>query len=264
MGKLPVMSAVYLIHWNAEEAEERAERLRAAGYEVACEPFQGASTMRRLREDPPSAVVIDLSRLPSQGRDVALGIRATKSTRHFPIVFVDGDPEKVARFKKHLPDAVYTGWSRIRSGLKRAIAHPPAEPVVPRSRLDGYAGTALPKKLGIKAGSVVALAGPPPGFEDTLGELPQGAVLRKGARGPSDVTIWFTKSSKDLERRIQQMATRTKSGVLWIAWPKKASGLKTDLSQVVVRKVGLAAGIVDYKICSIDDTWSGLLFTKRK
>lgn len=258
------MSSVYLIHWNTEEAEERAERLRASGYKISCEPFEGASTMRRLGEDPPSAVVIDLSRLPSQGRDVALGIRAYKSTRHLPIIFVDGDPEKVARIKKHLPDAVYTVWSRIRSGLKRAIAYPPAEPVVPRSRLDGYAGTALPKKLGIKADSVVALAGAPPGFEDTLGELPQGAVLRRGARGPSDVTIWFTRSRKDLERRIRQMANRTESGVLWIAWPKKASVLKTDLSQVVVRKVGLAVGIVDYKICSIDESWSGLLFTKRK
>jgi len=258
------MSGVYLIHWNAEEAEERSERLRAAGYEVPCDPFQGSSTMRRLREDPPSAVVIDLSRLPSQGRDVALGVRSYKSTRHLPIVFVDGDPEKVARIKKHLPDAVYTDWSRIRSGLKRAIAHPPAAPVVPRSLLDGYAGTALPKKLGIKAESVIALAGAPPGFEDTLGDLPRGAVLRKGIRGPSDVTIWFTRSRKDLDRRIQQMAKRTGKGILWIAWPKKASGVKTDLSQADVREVGLAAGIVDYKICSIDATWSGLLFTKRK
>jgi len=257
------MRQVRLIHWNAAEAEERADRLRSAGYEAVYEPLDPAS-LRRLRQDPPSAVVIDLDRLPSQGRDMAVAIRKYKATRHVPLVFVDGDPEKVARIKEILPDAVYTTWSRIRSSLEQAIAHPPADPVVPGSLMAGYSGKPLPTKLGIKANSVVGLVGAPEGFEETLGELPEGVVLRRRARGRRDLTLWFTKSRKDLERRIERMSAFAHKGGLWIVWPKRSSGTTTDLTQAVVREVGLAAGLVDYKICAIDETWSGLRFTRRK
>jgi len=103
-------------------------------------------------------------------------------------VFVDGETEKVERVKNLLPDAVYTTWSRIRGALKMAIANPPSNPVVPRSLLEAYAGTHLPKKLGIKAGSVVALIGAPKGFEKTLGELPEGAKTRRRAGGAASMT----------------------------------------------------------------------------
>ena len=258
------MSRIQLVHWNAPEAVERAARLRTAGYEVAHGPPDGTGWLRQLRGDPPSAVVIDLGRLPSHGRDVGLAVRESKATRHVPLVFVEGDAEKVARIKQLLPDAVYTTWRRVSSALERAIAHPPADPVVPRSRLEGYSDTPLPKKLGIKANSVVALVGAPKGFEATLGELPEGVVLRRHARGRSDLTLWFTTSRKDLDRRIERMGAFADRGPLWIVWPKKASGVATDLSQAPVREVGLAAGLVDYKVCAIDETWSGLLFTRRK
>lgn len=107
-------------------------------------------------------------RLPSHGRDVALGIRKFKSTRYVPLVFVEGDPEKVKHIKELLPDAVYTTWSQIQGALKRAIAHPTKDPVVPRTALDGYSGTPLPKKLGIKAHSVVCLIDAPKSFENPL------------------------------------------------------------------------------------------------
>ena len=156
------------------------------------------------------------------------------------------------------------GGFRSAKTLRYAIVHPPAEPVVPGSRLAGYAGRALPKKFDIKAGSVVALVDAPPGFERTLRELPDGVELRNHARGPCDVVIWFTKSRKDLESRIEQMVPLADDYGLWIAWPKKISGTLTDVSQVTVRKVALAAGIVDYKICAVGATWSGLGLTTRK
>jgi hypothetical protein len=257
------MGYVRLIHWKAEEAKERAQRIQSAGYEVVSEPLNPAR-VRELRDDPPLAVVIDLSRLPSQGRDLALNIRKYKATRHVPLVFVDGDPEKVALIKDLLPDAVYTGWSRIASSLKRAIANPPADPVVPDSVMAPYKGTPLPKKLGIKTDSVVALVGAPDGFEETLGELPGGVSVRRQAPEPRDVTLWFVKSRKDLEQRIDSMSNFAQQGGLWIIWPKKASGIVSDLSQTVVREVGLGAGLVDFKVCSVDETWSGLRFTRRE
>jgi hypothetical protein len=220
--------------------------------------------LRKLRRRPPDAVVVDLNRLPAQGRDVGLAVRHYRATRHTPIVFVDGKPEKVARIKEQLPDAEYTTWNRIRSGLKRAMAHPPGDPTVPRSLLDGYSGTPLAKKLGIKANTVVVLVGAPQGFETTLGELPRGVSVRRRASGRRDLTVWFTRSREDLESRIERMADHIGQGGLWIAWPKKTSRLAADLSQTTVRSVGMAAGLVDYKVAAIDETWAGLKFAQRK
>lgn len=257
------MKRIRLIHWKSEESPERARRLRAAGYAVDFEPLNPAA-LRRLRENPPAAVVIDLSRLPMQGRDLGLAVRHYKSTRGVPLVFVDGAPEKVARVKKDLPDAVYTTWSRVRGALKKALAHPPALTRKPRSLLEGYSGTPLMKKLGIQAGYTVALSGAPEGFESILGPLPMDVTLRRQARGHCDLIVWFTRTRKDLERRVKRMGALAGKGGLWIAWPKKASGMATDLDQTVVRKTGLASGLVDYKVCAVDETWSGLRFTQRK
>jgi hypothetical protein len=163
-----------------------------------------------------------------------------------------------------LPDAVYASWGEINSALPEAIANPPTDPVVPESVFAGYAGKALPDKLGIKANSVLALVDAPQGFDRTLGDLPEGVVTWEDADAASDLTVWFVRSQRELEEQIPRMAARTDGGPLWIAWPKKSSGVASDLSQQGVREVGLAAGLVDYKICSIDEVWSGLLFTHRK
>ena len=256
------MSRVRLIHSNAAESEAGAAKLGAAGYDVAHGPLDPAS-YRALMQKPPAAVVIDLSRAPAMGRDLALALRKQKTTRHVPLVFVDGEDNKVAAIRELLPDAVYTTWSRIRGALKRVIARPPADPVVPDSVFAAYAGTPLPKKLGIKAGSVVAVIGAPKGFEKTLGKLPKRATLRTGARGKCDLAILFTKTRKDLERRVDRMGKFAGKDGLWIVWPKKASGIASDLSQTVVRRIGEASGLVDYKVCKVDDTWTGLRFTRR-
>jgi CheY-like chemotaxis protein len=253
---------VRLIHWNVDEAEQRAEKLRSAGYQAVSAPFDRAG-LQALRNEPPDAVIIDLSRAPSQGRDMALSIRKYKATRQVPLVFVEGHPGKVERIRALLPDAVYTGWDNITHSLREAIAHPPPGPVVPGSVMDAYAGTPLPRKLGIKAGAVVCLAGAPEGFESTLGVLPPGAALHRHIQEDPDVTLWFTASRGELEEGIVAMAERAEKGGLWIIWPKKSSGVESDLSQTVVRQVALAAGLVDFKVCSVDKTWSGLRFTRR-
>ncbi len=256
------MHTVRVIHWKKAEAREHLAALRKAGYRVAYEDFSMA-VLRAMRQHPPDAVVIDLTRLPAHGRDVAISIRQYKPLRLVPIVFVEGEPAKVERIREHLPDAVFTSWDRITSALKRAIARPPTAPVVPASGLAGYAGTPLPKKLGVKPGNVVALVKAPPGFEETLGALPKGASLGRRMRDKRDLTIWFTRSRKELDGGIERMATVAGDN-LWIAWPKATSDLASDLTQAEVRRVGLAAGLVDYKICAIDATWSGLKFTRRK
>ena len=130
----------------------------------------------------------------------------------------------------------------------------------------GYSGTPLPKKLGIKDGSRLALVSAPDDFlESTLEPLPDQVELRARARGPLDVIVFFTKSRADLERRFGRLAAALQpAGALWIAWPKRSSGVATDLTEDVLREVGLPQGLVDTKVCAIDDTWSGLRFVIRK
>jgi hypothetical protein len=130
----------------------------------------------------------------------------------------------------------------------------------------GYSGTPLPKKLGIKPGHRIALQAAPPGFARTLGALPQGALLVDAAkhRGPFDVVVSFARERAELEQRLPVLAKKLDpAGSLWAAWPKKTSGVATDLTEGVVQKLGLALGLVDNKVCAIDDTWSGLRFVVR-
>jgi hypothetical protein len=132
--------------------------------------------------------------------------------------------------------------------------------------LAGYSGTPLPKKLGIKEGSRLALVGAPDDFSDsTLVPLPDQVEIRARPRGPLDVIVFFTKSRGELERRFGKLASAlAPAGSLWIAWPKRSSGVSTDLTEDVLREVGLPQGLVDTKVCAIDDTWSGLRFVIRK
>jgi hypothetical protein len=128
----------------------------------------------------------------------------------------------------------------------------------------GYSGTPLPKKLGIKEGSLVALIGAPAGFDETLGELPPAVEIRRQARGPLDVIVFFTTRRAELARRFPILARAlAPAGGLWIAWPKKTSGVATDLVFLDVQEVGLVAGLVDNKVCAIDEVWSGVRFVIR-
>jgi hypothetical protein len=126
----------------------------------------------------------------------------------------------------------------------------------------GYSGTPLPRKLGIGPGSRVLLVGAPPGFG--LGPLPGVDVHRRAGRSPYDVVLVFAPDRRALATRFGPARRRlTTAGGLWVAWPKKASGVPSDLDDNVVREFGLATGMVDNKVCAIDATWSGQRFVVR-
>jgi|SRR5581483_10804029 len=128
----------------------------------------------------------------------------------------------------------------------------------------GYSGTPLPRKLGIKAQARVALIGAPYDFDDVLGELPPGVSVRRRARGTFDVIVVFVQKRSELERRLPVLEKALdQAGGLWVAWPKRSSGVATDLGEGMVRELGLASGLVDNKVCAIDATWSGLRFVYR-
>jgi hypothetical protein len=121
----------------------------------------------------------------------------------------------------------------------------------------GYSGTPLPRKLGIKEGARVRLAGAPSRFASALG-------VTARSRGEADVIVLFSRSAGELSRRFPALrGALHPAGGLWVAWPKKASGVPTDLTESVVREYGLSQGLVDNKVCAIDETWSGLRFVVR-
>lgn len=128
----------------------------------------------------------------------------------------------------------------------------------------GYSGTPLARKVGIKPGARVALLGAPDSFDALGGELPEGVGVHRRLRGAFDVIVAFNVRSAALERQLPALrAALARGGGLWLAWPKRTSGVQTDLGEGVVRELGLSIGLVDNKICAIDATWSGLRFVYR-
>jgi len=122
----------------------------------------------------------------------------------------------------------------------------------------GYSATPLARKLGIKEGHRIAFPGAPGHFEGLL-DLPDGVALRARARGPLDVIVFFTTRRSELERRLPALRRALDpAGGLWIAWPKRASGVQTDITEDVARELGYENALVDNKVCAIDETWSGL------
>src|SRR5450432_2939824 len=130
----------------------------------------------------------------------------------------------------------------------------------------GYSGTPLPQKLGLKPGARFGTFAAPKNFVRALGALPPGVTATDAARGNSllDVILCFAASRSALERLLPRAQQRLDpSGGLWVCWPKKASGIVTDVTETEVRRLGLAAGLVDNKVCAVDDVWSGLRMVVR-
>jgi CheY-like chemotaxis protein len=257
---------VRLILWNEKEAAEKGALIENSGYSVNRALPPGPALFTELRRNPPDAVVIDLNRLPSQGRDVAVTIRHSAATRGTPIVFIEGDPVKTEKVRTLISDASFTTWRAFRGALKKAVASPPTNPVKPASAFEAYAGTPLARKLGIAENDTVIAVGTPHGFRQTLGKLPEGAEISDVGYGELGgrhrLCVWFPRSLAEIRKHVGIMKDAVKT--LCIAWPKKASGVQSDLTQTTVRAAGLAADWVDYKILSIDSIWSALLFARRK
>ena len=128
----------------------------------------------------------------------------------------------------------------------------------------GYSGTPLVRKIGIKPGHRIHLHDNPEKFLRDLGELPEAVTLRDRLAADTDVMVCFVESEADLRKQFSRLAGKLASdGMLWIAWPKRSSGRQTDLTEDVVRNIGLKTGLVDVKVCAIDEVWSGLKFVIR-
>ena len=249
------MPRVLVIHFDAAEAPLLASRIRRENFEAeVC--GRGTAALREIRAAPPDAIVIDLTRMPSYGRAMGALLRESKSTRKIPLVFIEGDPAKTKLVKKLLPDAVFTNVLRIGSALEKAIRQAPAEPVAPvHSRVPLFG------KLRIGHGSTVGVLYPPDGFLEKLDPLPTGARFERRAADAA-VILLFVKSVAALARELPAFARHLQRGqTLWVIWPKTASRMKSDLTMPKINQMCSALGLSSYKLCAVDETWSGLAVT---
>jgi hypothetical protein len=130
--------------------------------------------------------------------------------------------------------------------------------------MPGYSGTPLPKKLGIKDGYRFSLVGAPPDVRTELKAALATCEIARDGNAPLDFAMVFSKSKTKLRKEFQQLTKMlAPAGMLWVSWPKKSSGVATDLNENLVREIGLDAGLVDVKVCAVTDVWSGLKFVRR-
>jgi CheY-like chemotaxis protein len=239
--------------------------LEQGGFTVDASPLEPGRFISRFSANLPAMVLIDLDRLPSHGREVAIALRNSKTTRHIPIVFAGGAEEKVERIRSELPDALFTDWKNVTRALKKAMKGAPVQPVQPTPHMQRWASSSLVHKLGFKTGMNVAFLGAPEGFEEMLGDLPQGVEIEDKISRRTELTIWFVRSRHELESETEYASARLRDRCsLWIIHPKQTGRYRVDFNQRDVRAVALAAGLVDYKVCAVDADWSGMKFTRKK
>jgi Protein of unknown function (DUF3052) len=246
---------VVLISWSPDAAEA-VEHLSPLADKVDVVAPTGPPDLKALAEDPPDAVVIDLSRRPSEGLVIGIQLRRQPATRHTPQVFAGGKPDKVERVRQILTDARYADWEGIATQLRTAIERPPENPVVPDT-MAPYASVPLEQKLGLSGSATVRLIDAPPEFAEKVEEARQ-------TDGSAPLVILFVRTTAELEQELPAaLDSVNEGGSIWIASPKGGKGSRGELTQNVVRERGMAAGWVDYKVASIDETWSALRFKQR-
>jgi CheY-like chemotaxis protein len=247
---------VRLFHWKAEEAAPTIAELEKAGFIVDYE--EKLRSFKSIRDSRPDAFVVDLSRLPAHGREVAIALRGNKATRHAPIVFVDGDGEKLETVRRALPDAIYTPRARLIPALRRA--RPLPDPVRPAQMMERYAGRSAAQKLGVQAGMKVSVIDPPQDYGRVIGQLPEGATFEENY-GDHELTLWFVHDFARLQAALPAMRRAAAHTRLWILWRKaKQDGLDGG----VIRRSAVELGLVDYKICSVNEIWSAMAFAIKK
>jgi hypothetical protein len=187
---------------------------------------------------------------------IGIHLRRQPATRHTPQVFAGGEPDKAERVRGILHDARFTDWDGVGAILRTAIERPPSDPVVPDA-MAPYVGASLEQKLGLTGSSRVRLIGAPGEFVENIEEA-------RRTDGDAELVILFVRTPEELEQELSgAMESVAGEGSLWVAWPKGGKGTRGDLTQLVVRERCMGAGWVDFKIASLDATWSALRFRKR-
>ncbi|MDX2269717.1 MAG: hypothetical protein NW208_16575 [Bryobacter sp.] len=249
------MARVLLFHWKEEEAEERVDRLRSWGHAVAWRGMRGKEEVRvtSARQFGAEVVVFDLSRMPVYSKYQAELIRKAKSTAHIPFVFVEGQAEKVKELKAIYPGEKFTKWGRLEAVLK---AMKPG--VLPRALPEQTKPERqLWQKLGMKDGMRVWLGEAPQGFERALGQYPETVEFVEGAQA-AKLYLQFLEDMGSPGEALEQIVQQARQAPVWVFYAKGV------LKMNDLRNLLLDAGLVDYKICSVNERWAGILVREKR
>ena len=258
-------SVVRLICWNEELARQRVESLAGCGFEIDASRLHPSGMIGQFKKLAPAAVLIDLDRMPSHGHAVAVVLRSSPSTRHIPVVFAGGAPEKLPRIRRELPDAVFTEWKKAAAIVKKAAAHPLVNPAKPVPHMQRYEGAPLVTKLGLKPKMKIALVAAPEGFEELVGDWPEDIQISRRFTGGAELAIWFVRSAREMAAVADHLGLYLQKGAgAWICYPKQSGRFKVDFKMTDLRAACLDAGLVDYKICAVDADWTALKFARKK
>jgi CheY-like chemotaxis protein len=257
------MTRIRVIHFKAAEAGSLIEGLRTAGHEVEYDQKVDTALFRVIRSAPPNAFVIDLTRMPSHGRAVAVLMRQSPKTRHIPTVFVDGEAEKIALIRRQLPDAIYTTRAKLRSAVKAALSSRVENPVAPGPIFSYHTRTAA-EKIGIPKGATVGVIDPPRDYLRVIGALPDGVEFVEGAQAGCQLLLWFLHNPDTYLEMLPRMRAWVAKARLWVLWKKGGTTRAGAVTQPLIREAAMEMGLVDYKICSVDKTWSGIALTLKK
>ena len=254
---------IRLFHWHEAEAAERAGRLQKAGFDADFDHKVEPGFARRLADRHPDVLVIDLSRLPSHGREVGIYARRTKATRLIPLVFVGGEAAKVEKIRALIPDATYTEWSGIKSAIGQALRTAPMVPILPDPYMQRWAASPLAKKLGLVPGVTAALIGAPEGFAEFV-RAPEGVEFVARLAPNVGIALVFVRTLDELDLRLDSVLPKlARSARLWLCWPKARAGrIQSELTQHVVLETARAHGLATSKIVSVSQDWSGLKFSR--
>lgn len=258
------MPRIRFLHWKAEEAGEAIRLLETSGYVVEYDEQFRSGQMKAWRESPPDAFLIDLSRLASHGREIAIALRQSPRTSSIPIVFCEGSDEKVSATREVLPDAVFCKLPKLLSTLRKALSEEQQNPSRPTAMMDRYKHRTASQKLGIREGSVVAVIDAPRDGMKMLGELPRNVEVLEEWSPAVSVMLCFLHNAQSVGITLSSIRGCAAMSKLWILWRKGGKAVRGELTEGLIRETALNLGLVDYKVCSVDPTWSGMLFAQRK
>jgi len=254
---------VRLIHWNATEAEPLIALLKRAGHTVDYDAKFTSAMFKEIRTSPPDAMVIDLTRMPSHGRYVAFSMRQSPKTRQVPVVLVDGDPDKVAITKRQVPDMFFTTRAKLLTAIKAAQKQRLANPIAP-GRLFSYHPRTAAQKMGIGKGARIGVIDGPRDYERVIGEVEEGVEFVEGAQAGCTVLVWFLHDPDAYLEMLPRMRAHLSKMRLWALWRKGGTTKEGAVTPLLIREAAKEFGMIDYKVCSVDKTWSGIALTIKK
>jgi CheY-like chemotaxis protein len=257
------MARIRLLHWRALEAAKYLALLTDAGHTVEYDEQSSSNSLRAWREFPPDAFVIDLSRVPSHGREFGIALRQSPKTRRIPLIFCEGAAEKVDATRAHLPDAIFCTLSKLKTYLRAALRNRPQNPAVPVPMMQRFAARTTAQKLGIKEGDAVCVVDAPRGYLAALGALPPAVEFQEEPGPSAAVTLCFAEDLPSLQARMSELRHLARATKLWFCW-RKGKAAAGGVSDSSVRDTGIALGLVDYKICSVNEVWSAMLFALKR